>query len=83
MIFVSVVQLGYTDSMLYGPFGSIDEGKRELTDVKTRGDDEYETKYTFFKTAKKGMVEIGYVLFYEEYEENGLEAKREEYFPNV
>ena len=83
MIFVSVVQRGYIDSTLHGPFGSIEEGKRILTDGKDRGDDGDETKYTFFKTSKKGMVEIGYVLFYEEYEENGLETKREEYFPGV
>tara|TARA_Y100000592_G_C5450588_1_gene308513 strand:- start:1446 stop:1697 length:252 start_codon:yes stop_codon:yes gene_type:complete len=83
MIFVSVVQRGYTDSTLYGPFGSIDEGKRILTDGKTRGDDGDETKYTFFKTSRKGMVEIGYVLFHDECDYDDGEDLKEEYFPNV
>ena len=81
MIFVSVVQLGYTDSLLYGPYGSIDEGRRELTDSKDRGDDGDETRYTFFEVTNEGTNEVGYVLFYEEYETSGLETKRSEHFP--
>ena len=83
MIFVSVVQRGYIDSRLYGPFGSIEEAKRILTDSVTQGLDGLETKYKFFKTSRKGMVEVGYVRFYEEYETNGLESKKEEHFPGV
>tara|TARA_B100001093_G_scaffold516557_1_gene595633 strand:+ start:1075 stop:1323 length:249 start_codon:yes stop_codon:yes gene_type:complete len=82
MIFVSVVQRGYTDSLLYGPFGSIDEGKRELTEGKDRGDDGDETKYTFFEVTNGVTKEVGYVLFNDECESRTQDIK-EEYFPNV
>ena len=81
MIFVSVVQRGYTDSLLYGPYGSIDEGRRELTDGKDRGDDGDETRYTFFEVTNEGTNEVGYVLFNDECESRTQDIK-EEYFPN-
>ena len=83
-IFITVTQRGYTDSTdLLGPFSSIEEGKRLETDSETRGIDGDETRYTFFEITESGPKEVGYVLFYDEYETDGLEWKKEEHFPNV
>ena len=83
-IFITVTQRGYTDSTnLLGPFSSIEEGKRLVTDSISSGLDGDETRYTFFKTTKSGTKEVGHVLFYDEYEHSGLEWKKEEYFPSV
>ena len=82
-IFITVTQRGYTDSTdLLGPFKSIDEGKRLVTDSETRGLDGDETRYTFFETTKSGTKEVGYVLFKDEceYDEEDL---KEEYFPSI
>ena len=83
-IFITVTQRGYTDSTtLLGPFTSVDEGKRKVTDRVERGIDGDETRYTFFEITESGPKEVGYVLFYDEYETDGLEWKKEEHFPNV
>ena len=81
MIFVSVVQRGYTDSTLHGPYGSIDEGRRELTEGKDRGEDGDETRYTFFEVTNEGTNEVGYVLFNDECESRTQDIKEED-FPN-
>ena len=39
-----------------------------------------ETRYTFFEVTESGTKEVGYVLFYDECETDGLEWKKEEYF---
>ena len=85
-IFITVTQRGYTDSTdLLGPFSSIEEGKRLETDSETRGIDGDETRYTFHQVTSCPVdnLEVGYVLFYDEYETDGLEWKKEEHFPNV
>ena len=79
-IFITVTQRGYTDSTdLLGPFTSIDEGKRLVTDSETRGLDGDETRYTFFETTTSGTKEVGYVLLKDECEFEGEDLK-EEYF---
>ena len=80
MIFITVNQRGYTDTTLHGPFTSVDEGKRKVTDCVDRGHDGDETKYTFFEMTPDGMKEIGYVLFNDECEVRTQDI-REEYFP--
>ena len=82
MIFVTTTQRGYTDSELHGPFNSIDEGKKEVTDGVTRGYDGDETRFTFFEVTPSGTTEIGYILFRDEceYDEDDL---KEEHFPNT
>ena len=84
-IFITLSQRGYTDSTeLLGPFTSIEEGKRLVTNDLDRGLDGDETRYTFFETTKDGTKEVGYVLFKDEceYDEEDLEDLKEEYFPN-
>lgn len=68
MIFVTTSQRGYTDSELHGPFNSIDEGKKKVTDGRTRGYDGDETRFTFFSVTPSGTKELGYVLFRDEVE---------------
>ena len=81
MIFVAVSQRGYSDSELYGPFPSIDEAKRKVTDGLSRGHDGDETRYTFFETTSNfyGVTrEVGYVHFEDECEcdEDNLRSER-------
>jgi len=66
MIFITVSQKGYSDSKLYGPFKSIEEGKKKITDGLDRGNDGEETRYTFFNVVK--IKEIGDVHLHDEYE---------------
>ena len=47
MILITVVSKGYTDTTLLGPFSSVEEGKRKVTDCIERGIDGDETRYTF------------------------------------
>ena len=68
MIFITVNQRGYSDTELHGPFTSVEEGKRKVTDGVTRGHDGDETKYTFFEVTTDGMKEIGYVQLDDECE---------------
>lgn len=82
MIFVTVSQRGYSDSELYGPFKSIDEGKKKVTNDFNRGPDGDETRYTFFKVIDGSVIEIGYVHFHDECEVRTQDI-REEYFPNI
>ena len=85
MIFITVSQRGYTDSTeLLGPFQSIEEGKRLVTDNITRGLDGDETRYTFIRITNDKITnfEIGYVLLRDEFEHEGEDLK-EEHFPNV
>ena len=81
MFFITVNQRGYSDTELHGPFKSVDEGKRKVTDGVDRGHDGDETTYTFFEMKPDGMKEIGYVRFNDECEVRTQDI-REEYFPN-
>ena len=65
-IFITVNQLGYSDTELHGPFSSIHEGKKKVTDGLDRGHDGDETKYTFFEVTPEGTKEIGYIQFEDE-----------------
>ena len=77
-IFITVTQRGYTDSTeLLGPFKSIEEGKRLVTDGIDRGLDGDETRYTFFETTKSGTKEVGYVLLNDECEVQTQDIKEE------
>jgi hypothetical protein len=83
LYFITVTQRGYTDATtLLGPFSSIEEGKRIVTDGETRGLDGDETRYTFFEVTTSGIKEVGYVLFNDEceYDEDDL---KEEHFPST
>lgn len=82
MIFVTASQKGYSDSELYGPFKSIDEGKEKVTDGLDRGNDGDETRYTFFEIVDGYVKEIGYVHFHDECVVRTQDI-REEYFPNL
>lgn len=79
MIFVTVTQRGYTDSELHGPFTSVDEGKRKVTDGVERGLDGDETRYTFYEVFGGETKEIGYVHFEDECEGDERNL-RSEYF---
>jgi hypothetical protein len=80
-MFITVTQLGYTDSEVYGPFESLGEAKEEVTDGLIRGLDGNETRYTFYNMTNLSVEEIGYVLFNDEcnYSEEDL---REDHFSN-
>ena len=82
-IFIAITQCGYTDSNVLGPFPSVEEGKRLVTDCVKEGIDGVETRYTFFRITDDLIdnFEVGYVLFYDEYEMNVW--KKKEYFPSV
>ena len=84
-IFITVTQRGYTDSTtLLGPFSSVEEGKRKVTDHVERGRDGDETRYTFHQVTPTPVsnMEVGYVLLNDECEVRTQDIK-EEYFPNV
>ena len=60
MIYVSVVRCGLTVCKMHGPFVSIDEAKKKITDsVKSSL---YGERYTFFRVVNGVMKEEGYVL---------------------
>ena len=84
MIFVTVTQRGYTDSTsLFGPFQSVEEGKRKVTDGLSRGIDGDETRYTFFESTSNFygvMREVGYILFRDECEHDGDDLKVEHFY---
>ena len=85
MIFITVTQRGYSDTELYGPFDSIEEGKKKITDGVTRGHDGDETKYTFFETVDGlfktiGVKEVGYVQLDDECEGDKDNLRHEEFY---
>jgi len=80
-IFITSTQRGYTDTMsLHGPFDSVEEGKKEVTDGRTRGFDGDETRFTFFEVTPSGTNELGYVLFRDECEHDGDDLKVEHFY---
>jgi predicted dithiol-disulfide oxidoreductase (DUF899 family) len=50
-----------------------------VTDGRLRGDDGDETRFTFFDITPTGMNEVGYVLFYDEYEREGEDLREESF----
>ena len=71
MILVGVGVRGYSDITMHGPFQSVDEARRKITDGVDRGTDGDETQYTFFEVTPNGVVDIGYVRFEDEAESDG------------
>ena len=71
MIFVVSSVRGYSDVTMFGPFSSLEEAQRSVTDGVDRGNDGDETQYTFFKVTPSGVVDIGYVRFEDEVESDG------------
>ena len=80
MIFITVNQRGYTDTKLHGPFTSVEEGKRKVTDGVTRGDDGDSTTYTFFEVKDGVTKEIGYVHLDDECEGEEDNLRHEEFY---
>ena len=80
MIFVTVTQRGYTDSELHGPFPSVDEAKKKVTDGVTRGLDGDETRYTFYEVSDGTTREVGHVHFMDECEILDEDSLRSESF---
>lgn len=88
MIFITVTQRGYSDSVLLGPFTSVDEGKKKVTDGVTRGIDGDETRYTFFEVPDSSLMrdgngttrELGYVLFEDECEGDEDNLRSEHFY---
>ena len=67
MIFVTVVQAGYTDTLnMYGPYTSLDHAKSETTDNMDRGYDGDETRFEFFQLVDGVLKHVDTVLFEEE-----------------
>ena len=78
MIFVVSSVRGYSDVTMFGPFSSLEDAKRSVTDGVVRGNDGDETQYTFFqynsfvnRIGEDNIEEIGHVLFEDEVESDG------------
>ena len=88
MIFITVTQRGYTDPELRGPFNSVEEGKKKVTDGVTRGLDGDETRYTFFEVPDSSLMrdgngttrELGYVLIDDECEGDEDNLRSEHFY---
>ena len=81
MIFITVTQRGYSDSQLYGPFNSVEEGKEKVTDGVDRGIDGDETRYTFFEVTNSSTPrELGYVLIDDECEGDEDNLRSEHFY---
>jgi len=67
MIFVTVVQAGYTDTLdMFGPFNSLEHAKLKTTDGMDRGYDGDETRFEFFQLVDGVLKHVDTVLFEEE-----------------
>ena len=67
MIFVTIVQAGYTDTLdMYGPFTSLEHAKSKTTDGMDRGYDGDETRFEFFQLVDGVLKHVDTVLFEEE-----------------
>tara|TARA_Y100001949_G_scaffold144912_1_gene127895 strand:- start:830 stop:1093 length:264 start_codon:yes stop_codon:yes gene_type:complete len=86
MFFVVSSVRGYSDVTMFGPFNSLEDAKRSVTDGVDRGNDGDETQYTFFqynsyvnKDGENNIKEVGHVLLKDECESDN-ENLREESF---
>ena len=78
MIFVTVVQSGYTDTLdLMGPFKSLEESKKETTDGMTRGYDGDETRFEFFELVDGELKHVDTVLFEDEIYSTDLDVEED------
>ena len=88
MIFVVSSVRGYSDVTMFGPFSSLEDAKRSVTDGVVRGNDGDETQYTFFeynsyvnRIGEDNIEEIGHVLLKDEYESHGEDLREAEVYP--
>ena len=86
MIFVVSSTRGYSDVMMFGPFSSLEEAQRDVTDGVVRGNDGNETQYTFFEynwyfnsEGKDNIKEIGHVFFKDESESDDEDLREESF----
>jgi len=86
MIFVVSSTRGYSDVTMFGPFSSLEEAQRSVTDGVTRGYDGAETRYTFFqynsyvnRVGENNIEEIGHVLLKDEYESDNKDLREESF----
>ena len=86
MIFVVSSVRGYSDVTMYGPFSSLEEAQRSVTDGVDRGNDGDETQYTFFqynsyvnRIGEDNIKEIGHVHFEDEAESCGGDLREENF----
>jgi hypothetical protein len=77
---VGVGVRGYADVTMHGPYSSIDEARRKITDDVDRGSDGDETQYTFFRVDSNGVTDVGYVHLRSEDETDDGEDLRSESF---
>jgi len=71
---------------MFGPFSSLEEAKRNVTDGVDRGNDGDETQYTFFeynsyvnRIGKDNIKEIGHVLLKDECESDDEDLREESF----
>lgn len=86
MIFVVASVRGYSDVTMYGPFSSLEEAQRSVTDGVDRGNDGDETQYTFFqynsyvnRVGEDNIKEIGHVFFNDECESDDEDLREESF----
>ena len=86
MIFVVSTAIGDSDVTTHGPFSSLEEAQRSVTDGITRGYDGAETQYTFFqynsyvnRVGENNIEEIGHVLLKDEYESDNKDLREESF----
>ena len=86
MIFVVSSARGYSDVTMFGPFSSLEEAQRNVTDGVVRGDDGDETQYTFFeynsyvnRVGEDNIKEIGHVFFKDECESDDEDLREESF----
>ena len=68
MYIVTVSVRGYSDTEVHGPFPTLDDSRRNVTDGVDRGNDGDETRYEFWKVDTTGMTRVGEVFFHDESE---------------
>ena len=86
MIFVVSSTRGYSDVTMFGPFSSLEDAKRSVTDGVVRGNDGDETQYTFFqynsyvnRIGEDNIEEVGHVLLKDECESDNKDLREESF----
>ncbi len=86
MIFVVSSARGYSGVTTYGPFSSLEEAQRNVTNGVERGNDGDETQYTFFeynsyvnRIGEDNIKEIGHVLLKDEFESRDKDLREESF----
>lgn len=68
MYIVTVSVRGYSDTEVHGPFTTLDESRRNVTDGVERGNDGDETRYEFWMVEFGDTKKVGEVFFHDESE---------------